>query len=172
MKHAQGVISEAPPLGRVRSHRASCFLPAPKLLVEGIGRQRCLPGEVSRQHTEDQNTERPHVQTGGHKETFSAASAAHLWRGVGDGATHPFHTTAHAPGHSKVGQLDAAALAVKQEHILRFHIPMHQVFTVHEVQGQAQLLHAAFDHLLWQTHLRKKSVSRGEQKERETEKTN
>lgn len=154
LKHAQSIISEAAPLRWICPHRTSCFLPAPKLFVKGIDRQRCLPGEIARQHTEYQHTKSPHIQTGGHKETFCTAGTTHFWCCVGDGSTHPFHTAAHAPGHAKVSQFDAATFAVKQEHIFRFDIPMYQVFTVHKVQGQSQLLHAAFDHFLLKTHLR------------------
>lgn len=34
---------------------------------------------------------------------------------------------------------------------------MHQILTVDKVQSQAQLLHAAFHHFFWQTHLRRRN---------------
>lgn len=157
MKHAQGVVGEAPPLRRVRPHRTACFLPTTKLLVEGVHRQRRLPRKVSRQHTEDQHAERPHVKARGHKEALGAAGPAHLWSRVRDGPAHALHAAAHTSGHAKVRQFDASALTIEQEHVLRFNITMHQVLAVDEVQGQAQLLHAAFHHFLWQTHLRRRN---------------
>lgn len=85
-EHAQGLLGEAPPLGwhRVRPPP----LPADKLLVEGVGRQRLLPGEVASQHAEEQHTKGPHVSTVVHTETLMAGNVAEFWGRVGDGAAH------------------------------------------------------------------------------------
>lgn len=157
LKHSQGVVGEAPPLRRVRPHGTTGLLPATELLVEGVHRQSGLPGEIPRQHTEDQHAERPHVEAGGHQEALGSAGAAHLRCGVRDGPAHAFHAAAHASGHAKVSQFDASALTIEQEHVLGFDVAMHQVLAVDKVQSQAQLLHAAFHHFLRQTHLRRRN---------------
>lgn len=164
LEHAQGVVSEAAPLGRVGTGGAARFLPAPELLVEGVGRHGGLPGEVPCQHAEDQHAERPHVHASGDQEALGAVGTADLRCRVGDGAAHPLHPAADAPRHAEVSQLDAAALAVEQKHVFGFDVPMHQVFTVHEVQSQTELLHAALHHLLRQADLQdrqEKTISDG-----------
>lgn len=85
-EHAEGLLSEAPPLGWHRVRPSP--LPAGELLVEGVGGQRLLPGKVAGKHTEQQHTEGPDVSAVVHAETLVTGHVAELRGRVGDGATH------------------------------------------------------------------------------------
>lgn len=85
-EHAEGLLSETPPLGwhGVRPPP----LPANELLVEGVRGQCLLPGEVASQHAEEQHTEGPDISAVVHTEALMAGHITKLWGRVGDGATH------------------------------------------------------------------------------------
>ena len=159
-EHAEGLLGEAPPLGWHRVRPSP--LPADELLVEGVRGQRLFPGEVAGKHTEQQHTEGPDVGAVVHAETLVAGHVAELRRCVGDGAahlrgggrklhrsapwsekdsisgrgknaTHSFHRRASAACHAKVGQLDLAALSVKNEDVLGLDVSVDQLLAVQVV---------------------------------------
>ncbi len=110
-EHAQGFVRESAPLWR---HRAGPPpLPAHKLLVESVGGHGLLPGEVPRQHAEEQHSEGPHVCAVIHAEALVLGRVTELGRRVRDGAAHTLHRRACAPRHAEVWQLDLATLLVK-----------------------------------------------------------
>ena len=85
-EHAEGLLGEAPPLRRHRVRPPP--LPADELLVEGVGGQRLLPGEVAGQHAEEQHAECPDVSAVVHAEALVAGHIAEFRGRVGDGTTH------------------------------------------------------------------------------------
>lgn len=85
-EHTEGLLGEASPL---RGHRVCPpFLPADEFLVEGVRRQCLLPGEVARQHAEEQHTEGPDVGAIVHAEALVARHVAEFWGSVRNGAAH------------------------------------------------------------------------------------
>lgn len=102
-EHAKGLLGEASPLGWHRGRPPP--LPANELLVEGIRWQRLLPGEVARQHAEEQHAKGPDIGAVVHTETLVAGHIAELWGRVGDGATHLEGNSAGQIHHAKMKPL-------------------------------------------------------------------
>lgn len=85
-EHTEGLLGEASPL---RGHRVCPpFLPADKLLVEGVRWQCLLPGEVACQHAEEQHTKGPDIGAIVHTEALMARHIAEFWSCIRDGATY------------------------------------------------------------------------------------
>lgn len=80
---------------------------------------------------------------------------------VRDGATHALYWWTGSTCHAKVWQLDFTALPVKDEHILRLDVTMHQFLRVKVVQCQGHLMYTAFRQTLWQPHLYRVMGNRG-----------
>lgn len=99
-EHAEGLFSEAPPLGRHGGRPPP--LPADELLVEGVRGQRLLPREISSQHAEEQNAKGPDISAVVHAETLVARHVAELWGGVGDGTAHLEGRQNRPPLHKEI----------------------------------------------------------------------
>lgn len=124
------------------------MLPALKLCVKSVISECCFPWEIAGKHAEEEHAKRPDVLGCCHYNAFGACDLAHLGGGVRDGPAHTLDTAAGASRHPKVTQLHVSALAVEEEHVLWFDVSMDQIFTVHEIQGQAKLLYTTFYHVL------------------------
>lgn len=101
-EHAERLISETPPLRRHSAAPPPPLLPAHKLLVEGVGRQRFFPGEIPGEHAEQKHTKCPHISAVVHAQTLLPAGVAQFWRRVRDGSAHSLHWRAGTPCHAKV----------------------------------------------------------------------
>jgi len=115
------------------------LLPQHEVLKERVIWQALLPGEVASQQAEKQHPEGPGVQAGVDGHALGVGGVAQLRGGVGDHPGHQLELGAPGPREPKVGQLDAPALGVEKQHVLRLDVAVHEPSAVDELQRADEL---------------------------------
>ena len=128
------VLPHAGRLGRDSS------LPLDEFVVVGVTERCLLPRETAREHTEEENTERPYVAGRVHVETGLVGRVADLGGSVRDTAAHARDVHACAKGHAEVDDLHGAAFLVGEHNVLWLDVSVHEVFAVHKFQPAGDLV--------------------------------